>query len=614
MAIGRRLQRAVVDRASTPENTAYGALPIGEASYPVPSSNTLWVSTSGNDANPGTQVAPKQTIKAAAAAAATGATIIVRGGIYYEGGVNEALGSGITFANNDVTVQNYPGEAVWLDGSQVVTGWSSYDTNKYRAAVSISLDRAPTQVRGEQVSDWGSFLLAEHPIAHWPEEVFLDGVPLEQVQNLSDVGPGKFFVQGAHPNATGTWRNLFTSTHYVLGDNPAGKEVRIATLARALSSSRTGLTLRGIGFRRYATSMPDWGCVYVSGEFLTIENCHFTDHSDYAVHVATTERTEPVGPRLTVRHNTFLRCGRKGLGANYAHDGIIEWNYFEQTNCRGFNYGPDGGAIKLVYSDRTHVRYNRFHDNHGHGIWYDGWCKDTLTYGNHLTDTWGGGIFVEISATCLVVDNIIINNGIYSDASARSPHSCPGITIAESDDCDVWYNTIIGAERGIHIAEGARSAGLRGVFPTVTSGRICNNVIADMAGLSSVQSSFLSFYDENNVNSTTDFGITFRSNLYSRYDSSHPARMVLGREGSTTSVYWSTTGAPSPSNLPPWATATGDTSRFATDADLVIDKPSGRLTPASLTPINPYTTPSEVSGLMQNSPFVTQRVGAGYAS
>lgn len=613
MALARRLQRvAKQDTSSSVE--VYGALPIGEAVYAVPSSNVVWVSPSGSDSNPGTQGAPKQTIKAAAAAASTGATIVVRGGTYYEGGVNENLGSGIAFANNNVTVQNYPGEAVWLDGSQVVNGWASYDTNKYRAAVSVSLDRAPTQVRGEQVSDWGTFLLAEHPIAHWPEAVFLDGVALEQVQTLDEVGPGKFFVQGSYPNATGTWRNLFTSTHYVLGDNPAGREVRVATLARALSTGRTGITLRGIGFRRYATSMPDWGCLYISGELLTIEHCHFVDHSDYAVHVATTEQSQPVGPRLTVRHNTFERCGRKGLGANYAHDGIIEWNYFEKTNCSGFNYGPDGGAIKLVYSDRTHVRYNRLHDNRGHGVWYDGWCKDTLTYSNHMTDTWGTGVLLEISATCTVVDNILINNGVYSDASARPPQNCPAILLAESEDCDIWHNTIIGPERGIHMAEGVRSAGQRGVLPTLTSGRVCNNVIADMAGLSASQSSFMSFYDENNTNSTTDFGITFRGNLYSRYDGSHPARMVLGREASTTSVYWSTTGAPTPSNLAPWATATGDTSRFATDATLVVNKPNGRLNATSLNPVALYPVPSQIASLRVDSPFITQRVGAGYAS
>ncbi|WP_431258145.1 choice-of-anchor Q domain-containing protein [Roseateles chitinivorans] len=77
---------------------------------------TYYVSTTGNDANPGTLAAPWRHINHAASVAAAGATVYVRGGVYNEY---------VTFAKSGnatagpIVFQNYAGELPIVDGTGV---------------------------------------------------------------------------------------------------------------------------------------------------------------------------------------------------------------------------------------------------------------------------------------------------------------------------------------------------------------------------------------------------------------------------------------------------------------------------------------------------------------
>ncbi|MFT4282373.1 right-handed parallel beta-helix repeat-containing protein [Microbacterium sp.] len=602
----------------------YGAR---DGAYPVPA-GAVFVSTTGNDSTgSGTLAAPYASIKKALSVTAAGGTVVVRGGSYHEGGTQvSGLGNGFTFPASNITLQPYPGEEVWFDGSVVVTGWASYDSGKWRAPFAHTLDRAPTQVRGETSSSYGSFIMSTYPIAHWPEMVLLDGVPLTQVRTLAEVGPGKFFVEGSYPNSSGTNRNMFASTAYVIGDNPAGKEVRIAKLSRAGSSSRSGTRIRGIGFRRYANTMPDFGCLYIDAAGVTIENCTFEDMSDYAVHLT--------GLAPVIRRNTFRRIGRKGVGLNYADGGLVEWNLFQQTNFRRFNYGPDGGAIKVGRSWDLTIRTNRFIDNRGHGVWYDESCYRGKVHGNWFTGNYGTGVLYEIGDSALIVDNIFVDNGIYSTdtPSGRRPHNCPAIDIKGSNRCRAWFNTIINAERGVMFSQGWRFPFGEGSFGRdprqpasfyesdmtwdFRSGEFCNNAIIGAAGIDQVQSSMMAFYDENNVKSSSEFGVKFEGNLYARPDGTHPARFVLGWKSPAgqTVVYFTPTGAPYNDTVP-WNTATGDKgSRWATVTAPFTSRPVGALSALALAGTTPAAPiPSDVRALLDVSPFTRQPLGAGFS-
>ncbi len=74
---------------------------------------TYYVSTSGNDANPGSITAPWRTVQKAASTLQAGQTALVRGGTYTESLIRFAT-SGT--AGNPITIKGYPGETAVVDG------------------------------------------------------------------------------------------------------------------------------------------------------------------------------------------------------------------------------------------------------------------------------------------------------------------------------------------------------------------------------------------------------------------------------------------------------------------------------------------------------------------
>lgn len=597
-----------------------GAKPLGTTTYPVPA-GAIHVSTTGNDGNAGTEAAPYRTIKRAAAQAPANSTIVAHEGVYHEGGLYPDLGGGIRFNNDGVTVQSAPGEAVWLDGSEIVGGWVQ-DGAKWRAPVALTLDRAPTQTRGEQVSGYGSFMVPEYPIAHWPEMLLLDGQQLQQVQTLVEVGPGKFFVQGA--GGTG---NTYTSTHYFIGDDPIGHEVRVGNLARAMSISKDDITIRGIGVRNYVTALPDWGAINWSGNPRgVVENVMFQNISTEAIHTESHDST--------IRSCTFRMCGQKGVGSNTSDGLTIEWCEFDTCNNRVFNFGPDAGAVKLTRCQYPIVRYNYFHDTRGHGGWYDESVLEPVHHSNWHQDEWGRSVLLEISASGWVVNNVIIRAGVGSPVATRPPYDSPAIWISGSDTCQVWHNTLIGNEVGIKIAQDVRdpfAAGSWGRDPRqddtyystvmtwdVQSITVKNNVMADMAGLNNTYSVFAYFYDGNSpkTKSTQDFGPAFEGNLYAQPETNKPTRFAMGYQGAAITVYWDRTGTPYGDTVP-WVTRIGETgSANPRTISAIADATNGTVTSAALGLVTPATTPAEVTAILTSNPLLasTQPVGAGIFS
>ena len=78
---------------------------------------SFYVSTTGNDSNPGTQAAPWRTIQHAADTVRAGGTVNVRGGVYEE--LVSVNASGNT-TDGYITFRSYPGESAVLDAGHLV--------------------------------------------------------------------------------------------------------------------------------------------------------------------------------------------------------------------------------------------------------------------------------------------------------------------------------------------------------------------------------------------------------------------------------------------------------------------------------------------------------------
>ena len=175
------------------------------------------------------------------ATAASGATVVLRAGTYDES---------VTIPKGKrLTLQSYPREAVWFDGSREVTGWAA-DGSAWRVSGwTAQLDHSPTYTKGaaDGSGNWG-FVNPAYPMAAHPDMVFIDGVPQRQVGSRSAVTAG-----------------TSTSTTPVTGSTSAptrpARSVRASTLSIGLTVYGAGSVVRGIGVQRYATPVPDKGAL-----------------------------------------------------------------------------------------------------------------------------------------------------------------------------------------------------------------------------------------------------------------------------------------------------------------------------------------------------------------
>ncbi len=427
-----------------------GALPIGSASYAMPSDGTArYVSPTGANGNAGTSpAAPWQTFEYAAANTPAGGTIVLRAGVYHEGKVFTGTANNATrgyvaipLNNSNITIQNYPGETVWFDGSSVYAGWAADGgywsrtwTPMRRDLTSWASSYPPATDTQSASNGWQSL---DNPAVGWtyvdygdttnacaarPERVWVDGVQLTQVASLADLGPGKFFAS-AHTN----------KIH--IGTNPTGKEVRITDLQTLFNALGTGFTMRGIGIRRYAPSMPQFGCVKIHQSNAIIENCVFEDIAAKALSLVAGAGTEK---NWRVSRCNFVRIGN--LGINFGGEDVtIEDCRFEYCNDKRFNPAPDAGGWKGGGCRNVRIQRNlHYRTQRGKGGWFDVDCMGLTVVNNDYIEVEQRGQIYELARDILDIGNRHIGGG------------AEGIVLMDCENAEIWNASFydLGSNRG----------------------------------------------------------------------------------------------------------------------------------------------------------------------
>ncbi|MDH2428941.1 right-handed parallel beta-helix repeat-containing protein [Sphaerisporangium sp. TRM90804] len=429
-----------------------GPLKLGTARYPVPAA-AKFVATTGNDKNDGSRQKPWRTLGHAVKTAKSGATIVVRGGIYHEY---------VQVYGKRLTIQNQPGEAVWFDGTVPVTGWVAQRVEHEDGGTRTVWRRDGWTTRFDNTDptagggdDW-HMVGEQNPVANWPDQMFVNGQQQVQVESLDKVKSGTFFV------------DYKTSRLYV-GYDPAGRDVRAATLAEALYVNKAhGTTVRGLGFRRYATPLKRMGAVKGYADNLLFENNVFADTAVAGLSIT--------GSGITVRHNSFLRNGQLGLHGHRAGGASIVGNLASGNNWESFMMAPVSGGIKITTSVGMNVTGNRADRNRGPGIWLDESVADTTVSGNLAYANAGHGIHYEISARGLIVGNVAADNKGH------------GIYVNEASDVRIWHNNALrNARSQIDVVDGGRQTSDPDMPWNVSGVEVRNNVLAGPAPLLSVQ-------------------------------------------------------------------------------------------------------------------------------
>ncbi len=400
----------LVPQASAAALPSRGSVPVGSASYPVPA-GAIIVSPNGNNANPGTVGAPVRNLQTAFNKVPLGGTVVLRGGVYHDSGVTART----------VTVQNYPNEIVWLDGSVVLTGWVKSGTTWIKSGWT----REFSSSMGLDAVTYAMFQTPDAPMAAHPDQVFLNSAQLKQVGAASQVTAGTFYIDNA-------------GDRIIIGSDPTGKEARASDLSRAIALSGDNSVLRGIGIKRYANGYEFKGAAQVNGTGGTVENIVVNDTATVGLSISGTNKTVN---RVTVR-----RAGMLGIGGNINDNSIVQNSISSENNTQGFKAEPVAGGMKFASARTMTIRNNEANSNgRGSGIWFDVSSYNMTIVNNTANSNLKYGIEAEISGKGIIANNITWNN--------REA----GIILFDANNFKVYNNDVGGSNwHGIKLAQDQR--------------------------------------------------------------------------------------------------------------------------------------------------------------
>lgn len=400
-----------------------GSAPVGSTSYTIPAGSLFVDAATGSDSAAGTFAAPLHTVERAIALVAAGGTIVLRGGEYHEGrSGGQSSYAGITLTKAGVTIQSYPGEAVWFVGASRVTSWSS-GGGYWSASFATALNRSASW----SFDTSASFAWSGRPYAANAEQVWLDGTALTYVATTAELGPGKFTVTGTLSGYT------FTASAYHIGEDPTGRDVRIGDLQTALTLVAPDCTLRGVGAKFYVGSVAHSGVFKSARNRCGFENVLVQDCLQVGIHqLGGGSAAAPDGVDQWLRNVTAIRCGMIGLSSNNANN----LNYYrvraEYANWRGFANEPASGCAKLTRQRGTVIRESVFSHSYTGGIWFDEMVAGVDLINVDVCDNAVVGVHQEISGLLRMVNCLVSRNGF------------TGIHIMSSSITRIWNCTVTG--------------------------------------------------------------------------------------------------------------------------------------------------------------------------
>ncbi len=364
-----------------------GAVAIGTTAYPIPV-GARFVATTGNDAAAGTQVAPFKTIARAINVAASGATIVIRGGTYREA---------LTITNEQLTIQPFPNEAVYIRGSKIV---SAFGITGKTWTLNNWTYQFPRQMP--------SLVLGTHPMANAPDMVYYDGVALKQRPTLALATGRSFYVD-------------YASSQLTIGVDPAGHLVEASAQTVGLNLVNADHSLiRGLQFDQWATPINSHGAVIDQSDGVTFENNIFRDNATAGLSLR--------GTNSTVINNSFIANGQLGVHAFTASHLMISDNRLSGNNSEYFDEYQEAGGMKIVASTYVVARQNYVLNNNGNGIWFDVDASNAMIIRNATYANSRNGIQYEISDHGVIAGNLNRNN------------DSAGIQVIESTNVDVYNN------------------------------------------------------------------------------------------------------------------------------------------------------------------------------
>lgn len=270
----------------------------------------------------------------------------------------------------------------------------------------------------------------EHPACIFPEDLFVDDVPLQRVEQLSSVSPGKWYLD-------------YDTGRAYIGDNPNHHKVEISLVAHAFYGSAKNVMIQGLTIEKYADTA---GKGAIQGEsrgaqrnrgWIVRNNVIRFNHG----------MGISVSDGMQVLNNKINDNGQLGLGGS-GSDVLVDGNEIAYNNYAGYKYGWEAGGAKFTFTKGLVVRDNFAHNNNGPGLWTDLQNRDVLYDHNRTTANRVAGILHEVSYHAVIRDNTIEKDG-FNEAGQDGPWHGGGIVITGSANVEVYGNTVTDCMNGI---------------------------------------------------------------------------------------------------------------------------------------------------------------------
>ncbi|MGQ9519562.1 MAG: right-handed parallel beta-helix repeat-containing protein [Candidatus Fervidibacter sp.] len=428
-------------------------------------------SPKASDTNPGTHDLPFKTINRAAQLVQPGDIVIVKSGIYRE---HVRLTRSGKPGEPIVFVADPPGSVV-LTGADPIAGWERVSGSEpiYRIPWKhrFIINRRPDGSLVEHHPDdekhrlWGraELVIVDGQVClpsltleglrtawHRHEEAIKSGKPSPILQpplpNLIGPFSGMFCVdpKDESPQAQPRWLYLWLAD----GSDPNLHNVEAATRSALFGLSPWEnpkgvqfVHVRGFVFRHAAT-FPQRAAVWLHGKDNLLEDCIVEEMAGGGVLV-----------HGTMRRCVIRRCGHTGGGATGEHF-LNEDCTWEGNSWKPIERGWDAGGFKIAKARDGIFRRCLFRQNGGPGLWLDIHVRNVLITECIFWENEHHGLFVEISRDISIVNNLFVRNGVGIVGKVEWPDwGIAGLTIAESQNCVVAFNTFVGNKDGIALRE-----------------------------------------------------------------------------------------------------------------------------------------------------------------
>ncbi len=309
--------------------------------------SAFYVSTTGNDSNPGTQTAPWRTVQHAADTARAGSTVSVHGGIY-----EELVSINVSGNANDgfITFKSYPGETAVLD--------AAHFTPAARQGILTIHNQSYVRIEGLEIRN---FHTAEHRLAPLGIDVSGSGSHIELLKNnvhhIEQTFPGRdapgsggngfgiavygtdaktpitdLVIDGneVHHLKTGSSESLvvngnvtnFRITHNVVHDN---NNIGIDVIGfertapdPAVDQARDGVVSGNLVYNITSKGNPAYGNdessdgIYVDGGTRILIEQNIIHNVDFGIELASEHRDRATS-YITARNNLIYHCHTAGV-------------------------------------------------------------------------------------------------------------------------------------------------------------------------------------------------------------------------------------------------------------------------------------------------------------